>query len=165
MVAFKEAVPSRTKNKNKRLTEFCRRVTLFLQNSPYRNLVEKVFSTEDVTSFYYRVVFAIAKLAREKFVERIYDSIFQESFEKSTAAAGEILNGSAGGRWELCYLGGWVVAKLRHKKKQFVRRNLYKQNMREAVDKYDKQARLMESLTENESHWVIQSISRISEVD
>ena len=76
MLAFKEAVPSRTKIENEHLTEFCRQVPLFLQNSPYRKPAEKLFSTVNVTSSHYRVAFANAKLPREKVLERIYDPIF-----------------------------------------------------------------------------------------
>ena len=79
--------------------------------------MEKLLSTVNVTSSHYRVAFANAKLPREKVLERIYDPIFQESLEKSAAADGEILKGRGKeGRGKLRYLGGWVVAKLRHKK-------------------------------------------------
>ena len=37
---------------------------------------------------------------------------------KCSQIAADVLKGSTGGRGKLRYLGGWVVAKLKHKKKK-----------------------------------------------
>ena len=149
--AFTAAIPKNGKIENKHITNFYHRVTLFIQSSTYKKLVENLFHTETLKYTHYRIAFAVIKVVREEVIQRAYNPILQESMERSRQIAADILKGSAGGRGKLRYLGGWVVAKLKHKKKKFVRRNLYKPNMKAAADKYDKEVRLFETLTETES--------------
>ena len=149
--AYNIAMPRNIKIENKHVTSFYSRVTLFLQTSAYTKLVEKLFKTEELTSFHHRTAFAVVKLAREEIIARASNPVLWETLEKSRTIAGEVMKGSAGGRGKLRYLGGWVVAKLKYKKKRFVRRNLYKKNLKEAVDKSDKEVRILETLTETEA--------------
>ena len=113
--------------------------------------MEKLYQADDLISSHYRVAFTIVKVGREEVIGRAYDPILQESLKKCCQIAADVLKGSTGGRGKLRYLGGWVIAKLKHKKKKFVRQNLYKQNMKAAANKYDKEVRLLETLTDTES--------------
>ena len=149
--AFNAAIPRNAKIENKHITNFYHRVTLFIQTSTYRTLVEKLYQADDLISSHYRVAFTIVKVVRKEVIGRAYDPILQESLKKCSQIAADVLKGSTGGRGKLRYLGGWVIAKLKHKKKKFVRQNLYKQNMKAAADKYDKEVRLLETLTDTES--------------
>lgn len=151
--AFNMAMPRNTnvKVENKHITSFYSRVTLFLQTSVYTKLVKKLYQKEALNSIHYRAAFVIVRFAREEIIERTSNPTLQEAIEEAKTIAGEILKGSAAGRGKQRYIGGWVVAKLKHKKKKFVRKNLYKTSTKKAADKADKEVKILETLTESES--------------
>lgn len=135
--------------KNKHMSAFAKQVSTFQQSESYLNLVKNLFKTQEPKSEQYRACFRLFESIRKNIVDMSAEEIKDEA--RKCLTTGQIAQGSVGGRAKLRHIGGWCIAKLKHKKKKVVSRNLYKASTKDTVMQLDKEVKYLEHLTQSET--------------
>ncbi|KAJ8040524.1 ATP-dependent DNA helicase pfh1 [Holothuria leucospilota] len=126
-------------------TAFYGAVQNFMSSATYKEYVEELFLTSNVSKSQYRVAYGLSQKLREHLLEGMTEHIRKKALERATASSKSFTD-SEGGRATLRYISGWCVASMRKRKRKTVIQNLYSESTSRLVTNTHKQVELLEQL-------------------
>lgn len=118
-------------------------ITVLCGSSYYRDMINKIFNQDSHSKF--RTSFSILQALRLEIIKKL--TPVQPTTSTQPFHAFEI---SDAGRGTIRHIGGWVVGKLKQKKINYVKRNLFKKSTFEQVHQTNLHVRALDKLTASE---------------
>ena len=116
----------------------------YLSSDTYLKNVEKLFGKKPRAE-HSNVCYKLARTMRQSFLKLKVDPIIEAEKGKTHSSTTDYRQSDAG-RGTIRYIGGWCVATLKHKKKQSIRRKLYKSAWISFIQKVNGEVRYLELL-------------------
>ena len=137
---------SETTLSNKNATEFYSKVYLYLQSKSYQSSVQAAFACDVPKGCHFNAALHIVKYLRELFISLAAKGIR----ERPIVSIQQASVGSDAGKGKIRYIGGWCVATLKYRLKQYVLANMYAFGSQDKVSEVKQEIAYIEQLVSTE---------------
>ena len=136
--------------KPKEVTQLAKQLNSLLCSNKYKRLVAKLFHVEQASSVNFRACFNLVTSLRLKLLKKLVEPIKVKAAEAAKQATKHHV-GSEGGRAKQRYIAGWCIAKLKFKRQETIRRNLYKKGSLATITKVSEELQHLTHLMSSHS--------------
>jgi hypothetical protein len=116
-----------------KMTQLCKNVFHFRQSKQHESNTEALFSCNEPTPLQHNAAVQIVYYLRQLLISLAAKDILERAVESSGSSSVPSSAGSEAGRGKIRYIGGWCIATLTHREKEYVLKNLYASGSQQKV--------------------------------